>query len=321
MPSGSFILRPNTCTRWVRCPTTVGSHEYEEGSCVEGLFYNKDSGRCEDKKKVSCPYSEKETQGKNRCNGQNEGIFLEDPRSCRSYVYCSQGQELRANCPMDLVFNPNISSCVYPRDYKCKDPVDGNIMSPICRSLPNKIKFADKLDCSKYNQCIDGQVKDGQCKKDQGFDHVKGECVPLKEVVCFSGSKQPEPENLFCGTKKDPKIGYFSDEQSCSGFYICAEVQADGTPDRNPVHLKCESGYFFDADKLSCRDRLNVKCNFDRCEGMGDKYVNIAGDCSSYARCSKGVRVGSGKCPTSYFFDEQTQGCTPINKSYAACSA
>lgn len=317
VPAGSFMLKPNTCNKWVRCPVVPGKNVYEEGICVNGLYYNKDTGVCEQMSKVKCPYNEKPNV--NRCANQKDEIFLPDETNCKGYIYCYKGEEKAAVCPNNLVFNADTLTCVYENDYVCKTQSEGK--NPICKSISNKTPFAHPKDCSKYQICSNDIAQEMECKYDEGFDHIKGVCVPVQEATCIPGSKKPEPENLFCGTKKNPKRGYYSDGVSCSGYYICGEIQADGTPDRKPAHLHCENGYFFDSKLLSCRNRLNVKCPYDRCEGMGNKYVNVAGDCTKYARCQNGAKTGEGKCPAEHFFDEVLQGCNPNIVNYTACSA
>ncbi|XP_037932644.1 peritrophin-44-like [Teleopsis dalmanni] len=319
MPPGSIILRPKTCTNWVRCSTTPGGEDKEEGSCVLGLYYNKDNGRCMYKDEVDCPYLNK-IDTHTACTLKNDGAFLPDSNNCNGYIYCQNGTEIRAKCPSDLVFSPQKSACVYPHEYTCPKKPESAAISPVCRSVPDNSFFANEDECVNYYQCSGGVLTLYECDRDSAYDHIKGKCVPRDEVVCLPSAKKPEPESTICGTKAEPRYGYFPDGVSCSGYYICAK-KADGSRDRDPKHIQCDEGLFFDPDNWTCRDRLNVKCLLDRCEGMGNKYVNIAGDCTSYARCSNGEAVSSGTCPSKYFFDERTQGCTPQNINYVACQA
>lgn len=324
MPLGRTILRPNSCNRWTRCPTTAGGNDYDEGACVAGLYYNKDSETCEPLSKVSCPYatgSQNDMHTADRCASQPEGTYLPDDSDCSYFYYCTGGKALRSGCPSDLVFHADRRECVYRNTYSCPKPSEQLTPDPICRSMPNGMRFAHERECVKYHVCEAGVLVTEQCENNFVFDHLSGRCVEAATATCLAGAKMPEPENTICGTKQQPRVGYFSDERSCSGYYICGEVQADGTPDRNPYHLHCEAGLFFDAQRLSCRDRLNVKCTLDRCVGMGNKYVNIAGDCAAYAHCKDGVAVRTGSCPKGYFFDERSQGCTEHNINYVACSA
>ncbi|XP_039963011.1 peritrophin-48 [Bactrocera tryoni] len=321
MASNIFILRPNSCDNWVQCPSALNGQDYDEGYCAFGLYFNKDLSRCESSEDVTCPFENTGNNDVNQCASMKDGTFLADPKNCNSYIYCTDGQEAYSNCPKDLVFHPKKGSCVYSNEYQCPKQVENLTASPICNSIPGETVFADITDCTKYQQCEqDGKLSSLQCAEGQAFNYTTLKCVARKEAVCHPLAPELEAEIEICGTEGLVREGYIADDQSCSAYYICAK-QKDGKPDRKPMHLKCQEGYFFDSATWSCRDRLNVKCALDRCEGMDNKYVNVAGDCSAYARCKNGVTIASGKCDTNYYFDERTQGCTPHNISYIACSA
>uniref|UniRef100_A0A1I8NMQ3 Chitin-binding type-2 domain-containing protein n=1 Tax=Stomoxys calcitrans TaxID=35570 RepID=A0A1I8NMQ3_STOCA len=317
---GATILRPNSCTNWVKCPPFTNSTDYEEGSCVFGLYFNKDEGMCMYKEEMECPYESSNTVAGNRCARENEGTFMADHGNCNGYVYCKDGKEMKSQCPNNLVFDPKRSECVYEFQYTCPSARPSNKSNPICLSFPNNVYFADPDDCTKYSHCLNGSLVTYECGEDQAWDHHKGICVPTSEVVCLPTSKKPEPESEVCGTKTTVLVGPISDGVSCNGYYFCKKME-NNTRDRKPEHFTCAPGYFFDNDTLSCRDRLNVKCSHDRCEGMDNKYVNVPGDCKAYALCKNNVSTTKGNCPNNYFFDERTQGCTPRVVSYAACSA
>lgn len=320
MPPNIFILRPNSCDNWIQCPSALNAQDYDEGFCAFGLYFNKDKSRCESSEDVTCPFANTGNYDVNHCASKKDGTFLPDPKNCNSYVFCMDGQEAYSNCPKDLVFHPKKGSCVYSNEYQCPRKAENLTTSPICNSIPHGTVFADIADCTKYQQCAeDGKLKSFQCSEGQAFNYSTLKCVSRKEVLCHPLAPELEPEIEICGMESFAREGYIADDQSCSGYYICAK-QKDGKPDRKPTHLKCQEGYFFDSATWSCRDRLNVKCSLDRCEGMDNKYVNVAGDCNAYARCKNGVAIASGKCDTNYFFDERTQGCTPHTISYKACS-
>ncbi|CAD7005112.1 peritrophin-44 [Ceratitis capitata] len=321
MPAGIFILRPNTCDNWVQCPSALNAQDYDEGFCAHGLYFNKDKSRCESSEDVMCPFKNNQKSSSNQCASKKDGSFLADPEKCNGYIFCMDGEGTHSECPKELVFHPKKGSCVYPSEYKCPKKSENLFTSPICNSVPNGTVFADITDCTKYQQCAKGgKLISLQCGDGYAFNHTTLGCVTRKSAVCHPLAPELEPEIEICGVDGSVREGYIADEQSCSGYYICAK-QKDGKPDRKPMHLKCQNGYFFDSSTWSCRDRLNVKCSLDRCEGMDSKYVNVAGDCSAYARCKNGVTITSGKCDANYFFDERTQGCTPHNISYIACSA
>ncbi|KAH8411162.1 hypothetical protein KR222_009263, partial [Zaprionus bogoriensis] len=317
LPQDSSFLRPNTCNYWVRCP--ANNISLEEGTCATGLNYNKDLGRCTMAANVVCPYTD--TAASNVCANERDGTFLADSNSinCQGYLLCKGRREIKANCPNDLVFNPQTSSCVYPTQYNCPD---NNIRttSPVCRSLPNNTRLANDEQCNKYYVCENDILHERECAEQKAYDVVLGRCVAVENVTCYATATLPPPENTFCLVNGTARQGYFADDESCRHYYICGSP-VNGKHDTNPQHLECGQGLFFDYEKLSCRDRLNVRCLLDRCAGTSLTYVNVAGDCQNYARCSNGATVGSGRCPPDYYFDERNQGCTPVNHNYIACAA
>ncbi|KAH8370037.1 hypothetical protein KR093_001989, partial [Drosophila rubida] len=323
LPSNTKLLRPNTCNYWVRCPTYNNS--LEEGSCATGLRYDKEHGKCDGNTNWTCPYADQANNTANtvvnRCANETDGTFLADASSsnCRGYILCKQRREVKSSCPNELLFNPISRSCVYSTQYTC--PTGGiATKSPACLSLSNNTRLANEEHCHRYYVCVNDVLHERECGNQTAYDAVLGRCVPALNATCYSTAKLPPPESTFCLAAGKPRVGYFADEESCSHYYICGKG-SNGKHDINPQHLQCSQGQFFDQEWLSCRDRLNVRCMLDRCADTSLSYVNVAGDCQSYARCSGGATVGSGRCPSNYYFDERSQGCTPVNHNYVACAA
>lgn len=317
LPAGSSILRPNTCNYWVRCPNINGT--LEEGICAAGLYYDKDEGKCVVIEDVVCPYTQSIVS--NKCANENDGTFLSDPTAitCQGYILCKGGQEVKASCPNNLLFHPRTRACVYPNQYSCPEIIS-RTTSPACRSLANRTRLAHDTECNKYYVCENEILYNRTCDAQMAYDVTVGRCVPVTDVTCYGTAQLPPPESTLClGTDGKPIVGYLEDDESCSHYYICKNVSRI-KHDTNPQRYQCSQGLFFDFRELSCRDRLNVRCLQDRCADTTMTYVNVLGDCQSYARCSGGVRVGSGRCPTNYFFDERNQGCTPVNHNFTACA-
>jgi len=320
LPSDTSFLRPNTCNYWVRCPSNNTS--LEEGTCAAGLNYKKDIGRCDLASNVICPYADGSSSNNsvNKCANETDGTFLADTSSnnCQGYILCKGRREAKANCPNQLIFNPATRSCVYSNQYRCPNSVN-NTKSPTCLSLPDNTRLAHDEHCNKYFVCKNDVLYAQECSEQMAYDVAIGRCVPALNATCYPTAKLPPPENQFCRVNGTARVGYFADDESCSHYYICNKT-TNGQHDKNPQHLKCGQGLYFDVEKLSCRDRLNVRCFLDRCADTSLSYVNVYGDCQAYARCSGGATVGSGRCPTDYYFDERSQGCTPINHNYTACA-
>lgn len=322
LPTDTSFLRPNTCNYWVHCPSYTTA--LEEGTCATGLSYNKERGRCTVAENVDCPY---ETTAMNintivnACANETDGTFLPDSTShnCQGYLLCKGRREVKANCPKELIFNPRSRSCVYPTQYSCPGSSQ-KTKSPVCRSLSNNTRLANEQHCHKYYVCINDVLYERECAAHKAYDVTLGQCVPAVNATCYATAALPPPENTFCLVNGTARQGYFADDESCSHYYIC-KAPTNGKHDTNPQHLRCPLGLYFDYEKLSCRDRVNVRCPLDRCVDTTLTYVNVLGNCQSYARCSNGVTVSTGHCPTDYFFDERNQGCTPVNPNYVACAA
>ncbi|KAM7355560.1 peritrophin-44-like [Cochliomyia hominivorax] len=309
----TILLQPNSCSAWLKCASSYGAQDMEEGACVFGLYFNKETGKCDYKESVECPFEKRIAKP---CENAKNGDFVADHSECNAYIYCKDGKEYRSYCPSNLVFNPIEKSCVYKHQYQCPVFVTPTASDPICSLLPNATFVSDKNDCKKYGQCVDGVYINYSCGESLAWDHVKRSCVDIDEVICYPMAKKPEPELKVCVNKTGP----ISDGESCTGYYFCKKM-SNNSYDRKPEHFTCTKGMFFDSHTLSCRDRMNVKCQFDRCEGTNSKYVNVAGDCKAYATCVDGKTKSKGVCPSNHYFDERTQGCSAQVVNYAACSS
>ncbi|XP_017103953.2 peritrophin-48 [Drosophila bipectinata] len=321
LPLGTNFLRPNTCDNWVSCAGNFSV--FEQGTCASGLYYNKTTGRCANAASVSCPYKNVATEPANVCANETDGSFVMDPtsRTCRGYILCKNRKQIKANCPNELIFHPISRSCVYQNQYTCPE-TQTKTASPTCRALTNGTRLAHPKQCVQYYECDDDILHERSCPAQMAYDSARGRCVDMDAAECFEGAVLPEPENTFCLDEAtgSARVGYFADEESCSNYYICGEPVAD-KHDTEPKHMSCPLGQYFDSEKLSCRDRMNVRCRLDRCIGTNMSYVNVDGNCQAYGRCSNGLTVSMGHCPSGYYFDERSQGCSLTNFNYIACSA
>ncbi|KAH8303641.1 hypothetical protein KR018_009415, partial [Drosophila ironensis] len=321
MPQNTNFLHPNTCDMWVTCAGNLTA--LEQGACATGLYYNKNTGTCTYMGLDSCPYKGQAEEPTNLCANAEDGSFLPDAssRTCRGYILCKNRKQIRADCPNELIFNPVSHSCVYATQYTCPES-QVKASDPACRALPNRTRLAHPEECVHYYECIDDVLHKHTCPAQHAYDASRGACVDIDEAECYAGAVLPEPESTFCLdlASGSARVGYFADEDSCASYYICGKPQ-NGKHDTEPKHLSCPMGQYFDSEKLSCRDRLNVRCRLDRCRDTNLTYVNVDGDCQAYGRCSGGLTASVGHCPGGYYFDERSQGCTATNYNYIACSA
>lgn len=316
LPKDSIILKQGSCTDWIKCPSSSQLEHYEEGTCLPGLFFDKDESKCRPEKDVKCPFKSS-TNKSDICLYENDGTFLADPDSCYNFVYCNQTIAYTHPCPGYLVFDPHKRQCVYFDQYIClkKETVETH---EDCLVIRDSKAFADRVSCVKYHTCENGRLVNYTCSEGEAFDRVQGYCRKIREAECFLDEGETHDKNAICGTLSNKKVGFISDGKTCSGYYHCKDLRND--VDRNPIWSKCRDGRFFDGLTLSCRDRTSVSCAFDRCEGMGNSFANIAGNCSQYAVCKNSARIDFGKCSDGYYFDEKSQGCTKELIKYVACS-
>ncbi|XP_055856194.1 peritrophin-44-like [Episyrphus balteatus] len=314
LPAFTKILVPGSCIDWAECGEA--SEIIDSGTCLEGWYFDKNSAKCSKSSNVECPFAK---NLKKPCASEQNGTFLRNPDDCTGFIYCENGVELYSNCPTGLNFNPETSGCVYPNEYTCPKEEEDSSDNAICMSVADNIRMADPTSCTAFKVCNKGILKTTKCIAGTYFSRELKRCSDLEDSDCaLVETTTEEPSNIICGTDDEPIVGFISDEVSCSGYYFCDEME-NGKADRNPVFGRCEDGKFFDVNSFSCKDRVNVRCLHDRCEGMGTKFANLQGDCSKYTYCNGGVSTSEGSCPEDFYFDEKTQSCTKKVITYLAC--
>ena len=99
-----------------------------------------------------------------------------------------------------------------------------------------------------------------------------------------------------------------------------------------PVELRCDDGFIFDAEKLMCVEEPKpepVPVDMDKvdwmkvlkCPNFEDKYYRNPYDCHRFYRCYQEghfQRIGLGQCVPSMIFDDVLETCLPAEqfKSY-----
>ncbi|XP_055905705.1 peritrophin-48-like [Eupeodes corollae] len=314
VPAFTKILVPGSCIDWAECGED--GEIIDDGTCLAGWMFDKNTGKCSKSSMVECPFG---YNLKKPCASEKNGTFLRNPEDCTGYIYCKEGVEQYSACPMGLNFNPETKSCVYASEYPCPEKEEGNEANSICLSVGDNIRMADPNSCTTFKVCNKGVLKTTKCIAGSYFSRELKRCSDWEESDCATAEPTTEePWSSICGTDDDPIVGFISDEVTCSGYYYCDEME-NGKADRNPKFAKCSNGKFFDANSFSCKDRTNVRCLFDRCEGMDKRFANIQGDCTKYTYCNGGVSSSEGSCPEDFYFDEKTQSCTKKVVSYLGC--
>lgn len=288
-----------------------------EGTCLDGLYFDKAIGKCNDQKKVEC-----NADLSKQCTSNS--IYLADPESCQHYYLCINGKPKRVSCPKGSNFNPESSSCVQTDDYKCQLQADYNI----CDVISKLVLFKHDEDCHKYRLCSDNGIVERTCPGSLWFDPLKGVCNLEGKNQC--GGLEPNtdpviPENSgICGSPSRPYVGLVHDGRTCRGYYHCeAKFDDNGQSILNisPKFKQCGKNEIFAEKSKECVPRQQSKCRFDRCDGWDNSYVNIEGDgCRGYAMCESHKEVIRMKCPDNYYFDELKQDCVTSIVNYKSCS-
>ncbi|KAH8379326.1 hypothetical protein KR009_004188, partial [Drosophila setifemur] len=298
--NGTKMNDPRACNAWIECVDGLPV----SGTCATGLFYDRESEKCLSSDSVKCVSSDP-------CAQQPNG-FTADPYSCNGYYYCLNGKGTHGACNTGMNFSPGTEDCI--RNFPCPAKMDPD---SICNILPDGVFIKDTTNCNGWQMCWDGQVLNGTCPGTFYFSASKAECEYPQDVECDFIPVPDIAESGVC-----PKAGVFvSDNRTCNGYYYCQEL-ADG--EMALEHGVCSDGRFFLAtDGGSCVPRSKVKCDYDRCVGLGNSTIQLANEsddgCRGYSICQDGVVIGQATCPQGEYFDEVTQRCSTQVISYPAC--
>lgn len=303
IPNGIKFQDPSDCSQWYVCADGIPS---QPNSCANGTYFDATNQACLEKDQATC--------NKDPCGDQTSGIFVADPTSCTSYLYCMNGVPARGVCPNNFNYDIVKKVCTTPLNYECTNTTLN--YQQLCLSIPDNIFIADSEDCQGWYTCKKNLPSRGQCPAGYLFDTTTAACNFTDNVECGSRS------TAYITTVQTPKPAgdctnpgtYISDNKTCSGFYYCYH---DGISGSFLMFGECNSDSFFDATERSCANRTLVDCTYDRCIG-GVKWVSVANtECKVYHRCDNGY---TGYCPEDFpYFDESTQHCVKTKITYPSC--
>ncbi|KAL5290929.1 hypothetical protein ACFFRR_010367 [Megaselia abdita] len=311
LPDKTPFRHPHSCSKYYTCK----DKKPVEGTCLDGLYFDKEIGKCNDKMKVNC-----NVDLNKQCTSNS--LYLADPESCDHYYICINKMAKRISCPSGSHFNPESSSCSQIDDYKCTLSTDINI----CEIVPKQTLFKHGDDCRKYKTCNEDNIVERSCPGSLWFNSLNGKCDIEENVKCGPEPivRPVLPENRdMCGTPSRPYVGRVHDGLTCRGFYECAikrDVNGNQILNENPAYQQCSKHEIFNEKSLLCVPRLENKCRFDRCDGWANEYVNIEGDgCRGYAMCERNREILRMTCPEKHYFDELTQDCVTSPIKYPSC--
>ncbi|XP_068143170.1 LOW QUALITY PROTEIN: peritrophin-44 [Drosophila tropicalis] len=291
--NGTLIRKPGTCNEYIDCIDGEGTLQF----CPSTQnYFNPTEQKCSTVNAVTT-----NTYCGNRCEGL-DGVWVSDPTDCQQYFYCRNGEALSGYCSGTQHFEESSQTCVYSVDSECVD------VANICEILPDKTKFRNENDCSKYYECDkNGNHELKSCstsKATKYFDVETGTCVAPNTVACTA-----HPKDGVCLNGSKPKSGYVTDNATCRGYFHCKDLGS--VEDLNPTWYQCPEGYFFDESRGGCATATSVICTHNRCDGRGTMLVtSSSNECHNYIRCVNGLETEELTCNWDYFFDESIQACT-----------
>lgn len=150
VPNLKYFGVDGDCFSWQMCK----DEKLEEGSCGEGVVFDRDDGSCNHESTGNCRPS-------TNSDGTKEGDYCDYSdfkivsNSCTSYYYCQNNQVLRDDCAQGKFFDG--TSCVSRLNYLCDrgdNPCEGLSKS----SYYDWSWVNDPKDCKKYYHCAGDKV-------------------------------------------------------------------------------------------------------------------------------------------------------------------
>lgn len=303
LEDGVKFQDPSNCTQWYDCVDGVAS---QSNACVNGTFFDKHNQTCVSKDQATCH--------QDPCANRPDSIFIADPTSCTSYLYCSNGVSVRGICSKNLNFDAENQICTSSSNYKCTNTTLD--YDQLCLLIPDNIFIADSEDCQGWYTCKNNIPSKGKCSPGYLFDAPTASCNLNGNVECGSRSTAnvtTVQTPALAGECSNPGT-YIPDNKTCEGFYYCYDY---GRNNSQLIFGECNSGSFFDASQGGCANRTLVECPYDRCVG-GAKWVSVENtECKAYHKCDNNF---TGYCPDTHpYFDENTQECVITKITYPSC--
>lgn len=321
--SEGYIGDPTNCQGWGYCS---GGLLLKTGMCGSGLLYDSARGMCNWASSVTCT-----STLTNVCANMVDNAYVADPNNCQGYAFCSNSKVMQTfNCPTNQVFNPLTETCVWS-----SSPQNNCAANSICRLVQNNKFVGDPTACGNYIRCQNGAGVRGpnglvsqQCTTDGTmFNPIKGGCDPNYKCNVDPGvpgvpntPNVPSTNSTVCAAYYNTNtkgVQYFSDGQTCYGYYVCKDATSKGT------WGSCDFALHFNPAKSLCVTPWTYACPYDRCGNLNLSFVAKLG-CQTYSICSNQRSVGSGDCaasnPDFAYFDEVGGGCVAAEPAQDICT-
>lgn len=133
------------------------------------------------------------------CVDQDNGVFMQNPKGCRFFYYCHNGQSLEANCPGTLWFDLETGICDKPEVVDCKlddlppqptkptpspSPIATEPVHCPSRDSPEITFLGSRIDCGRYYICYLGKPRRQQCISDLHWNAAISRCDYPKNAKC-----------------------------------------------------------------------------------------------------------------------------------------
>ncbi|KAL5289678.1 hypothetical protein ACFFRR_009620 [Megaselia abdita] len=266
-PEGSFRPAQN-CTQFEVCY----ARKWIIQSCPPGmrfddnLFCTPDNGEC-------IPLTESTiatTTKQSNCDNFLPGAFKEASNSsCESkFLVCCDGEWKEEVCPLDLVFDPQLSYCK-EKPVECEPPIT---------CLPGTLKPASFSSCdNEFYICCDGVWQKDLCPLDMVFNATLLYCI----------NKSPQ-----CNYQTNCTSGTFkaiSDSKCSQDFLVCCNNSWETET--------CPQNLIFSQSKHYCV--LPIEC--ESC--ISGTFRPILEDCTRFEVCSNNQWIEQS-CPPNQIFKE-----------------
>lgn len=147
------------------------------------------------------------------CAGDRAPVFFVHDTDCSRYYECVCEDAYEYACEKGLRFNAQTSRCDQPSEVTCHggevaDPsidagedgsVEESASDPRCPSQQASKYWSDETNCSKYYQCVRGQVVELTCPETLVWDSAAKKCnAPNPNKCCAAVPAAPvlEEESL-----------------------------------------------------------------------------------------------------------------------------
>ncbi|XP_046807851.1 uncharacterized protein LOC111687852 [Lucilia cuprina] len=251
---GTALAEQGDCRRYITCQEP--EEEPVSQRCRNGESFDSLLGFCR-QNDGTCLLENGQRVGE--CSGKH-GQLARDPKNCRNYFVCINGQKIAQTCQADEYFDKSLNMCMQDTQKVCnptQTPEEPQKQS--CTGLSESVLYPYVQDnCRSYFQCIQGVAKIHKCADDLYFDPLSIKCVKNKtECIMPTNNLKRSPTvtqtfSKLCSNKK-LEYPYANVDNECRSFYICHN-------NGDISQELCPLGMIFNKELLTCTVENNTKC-------------------------------------------------------------